>query len=85
VQLLLVVDRAKTGTGIWGMVWTAQGDDPRLLESTRFRGEAALKVWLAGIATRYGPSKITIDWTDSLKADDGFAAVVKQAIAPTRP
>ncbi len=36
------------------MVWNATDDDPRLLESKQFKGEAALGLWLAGIATRYG-------------------------------
>jgi len=85
VQVLLVIDRAKAGTGIWGMVWTVQDDDPRLLDSKQFQGHPALSVWLAGIATRYGPSNITVDWSDSLKADDRLATVVKEAVAPTRP
>ncbi len=83
--MLLVVDRAKARAGIWGMVWTDQDDDPRLLESKWFRGEAALKVWLAGIATRYGPSNISVDWTGSLKADDRLASVVKDFVDPRRP
>ena len=85
LQVLLVVDRAKARSGIWGMVWTSQDDDPRLLESKRFRGEAALKVWLAGIVIKYGLSNITVDWTDSLKADVRLASAVKQLVDPMRP
>jgi hypothetical protein len=67
------------------MVWTTQDDDPRLLESKHFRGEAALKVWLAGITTKYGPSNITVDWSDSLKADVRLASAVKELVDPARP
>jgi hypothetical protein len=78
--VLLVVDRAKAGSGIWAMVWTTQDDDPRLLESKQFKGEAALKVWLGGIATRYGRSNIQVNWTDSLRADDRLAVVLKECV-----
>jgi hypothetical protein len=83
MTVLLVIEPAMAGSGIWGMVWTAVEDDPRLLESKRFKGEAALKVWLGGIATRYGRSNIVVNWTDALKADPRLAAAVTQSVNPT--
>jgi hypothetical protein len=83
MNVLLVVDRAKDGPGIWAMVWTSADDDPKLLESKRFLGDAALKVWLAGIATRYGRSNITVDWTASLQSDDRLAAAVRECVEAT--
>jgi hypothetical protein len=65
--ILLVLDRAKRTAGIGAMVWTAIDDDPRLLESKQFKGEAALKVWLAGIGVRYGRENIRVNWTDALR------------------
>ena len=47
MNVLLIVDRDTRSKGIWVMAWTAEEDDPRLLESRQFMGEAALKVWLA--------------------------------------
>jgi len=78
--ILLVIDRAKDGPGIWALVWTSADDDPRLLESKHFLGLAALQVWLAGIATRYGRSNITVEWTTSLKSDDRLAAAVREGV-----
>jgi len=49
MRVFLVIDRSKTAPGIWALLWTAGDDDPRLLESKHFLGEAALQVWLAGI------------------------------------
>ena len=80
MTVLLVVDRAKDGPGIWAMAWTAVDDDPKLLESKHFLGDAALKVWLAGIVTRYGRSNISVDWTASLKSDDRLAAAVRSCV-----
>jgi hypothetical protein len=80
MRVLLVVDRAKDGPGIWAMVWTSAEDDPKLLESRHFLGTAALQVWLAGIATRYGQGNITVDWTATLRADDRLAAAVRQTV-----
>ena len=77
MQVLIVIDRAMDGPGIWAMVWTSDDDDPRLLDSKHFLGTAALQVWLAGITTRYGRSHITVDWTTSLKSDDQLAAAVR--------
>jgi hypothetical protein len=62
------------------MVWTAAADDPRLLESKQFKGEAALGVWLAGIVTRYGRGNIRVNWTDALRADARLAAVVQELL-----
>jgi hypothetical protein len=39
--VLLVVERSKDDAAIWGTVWTSADDDPRLLESKQFKGEAA--------------------------------------------
>lgn len=84
MTVLLVIDRSKTPSeGIWALVWTSENDDPRLLESKQFKGEAALQVWLAGIVTRYGRSNITVNWTDSLRADDRLAKVVKESVDPS--
>ena len=44
MNVLLVVDRDTLSESISVMAWTAEEDDPRLLESKQFRGEAALKV-----------------------------------------
>jgi hypothetical protein len=82
MRVFLVIDRSKTAPGIWALLWTAGDDDPRLLESKHFLGEAALQVWLAGIATRYGRSNIAVDWTDSLRADDRLSTVLKQSLDP---
>jgi hypothetical protein len=82
MRVFLVIDRAKAAPGIWALLWTADPDDPRLLESKHFLGEAALQVWLAGIATRYGPTNIAVDWTDSLRADDRLATVLKKSLGP---
>jgi hypothetical protein len=32
MRILLVVDRAKAGPGIWALVWTSADDDPKLLD-----------------------------------------------------
>ncbi len=68
VCVLLVVNRASRRE-IGAMVWNATDDDPRLLESKQFKGEAALGLWLAGIATRYGRGNIRVNWTDALRTD----------------
>jgi len=83
--VLLVLDRAKTTAGIWAMVWTAIDDDPRLLESKQFKGEAALKVWLAGIGARYGRENIRVNWTDALRTDDRLAGVLKESVGAVAP
>ena len=80
MSVLLVVDRATDGS-IGAMVWTSAEGDPKLLESRHFLGEAALTVWLSGIATRYGRSNLTIDWT-SLDSDARLAAAVRSCIGP---
>ncbi len=81
MRVRLVVERSEAGE-ISAMVWAVDDDDPRLLDSKQFHGDAAFSVWLAGIATRYGRGSITMDWTESLKADDRLAAVVKQFADP---
>ena len=81
----LVVDRSGDGVGIWGLLWTAQDDDPRLLQSKKFQGEASLKVWLAGLVTRYGRMNIEVNWTDSLQTDGRLAALVKESLGPSAP
>jgi hypothetical protein len=78
VPVLLTVERLNTATGIWAMVWTRQDDDPRLLESKQFKGPAALKVWLAGIVTRYGRSNITVNWTAALRTDERVSAALRE-------
>ena len=78
MSVLLVVDRATDGS-IAALVWTSVDDDPKLLESRRFLGEAALTIWLSGIATRYGRSNVTIDWT-SLGSDDRLSAAVRSCL-----
>ena len=83
--VLLVVDRAQATSGFWAMVWTAIDDDPRLLESKHFRGEAALKVWLAGIGARYGRENIRVNWTDILRTDDRLADVLKDSVGAIAP
>jgi hypothetical protein len=83
--ILLVLDRAKTSSGIWAMVWTAIDDDPRLLESKQFKGEAALKVWLAGIGARYGRENIRVNWTDALRTDDRLAVMLKDSVGAIAP
>ena len=49
------------------------------MDSKQFLGEGALKVWLAGIVTRYGRSNITVDWT-ALQFDDRLAATVRACV-----
>ena len=80
MNVLLVVDRDKLNKGIWVMAWTAEEEDPRLLESRRFMGEAALKVWLAGIATRYGRSNIHLNWTEALRGDARLATMLEDTM-----
>lgn len=80
MRVTLVVNRGQDDSGISAMVWTAGEDDPKLLESKRFVGDAALKVWLSGIATRYGPSNITVDWNTSLTSDDVLTATVRECL-----
>jgi len=81
MSVLLVVDRASDGR-IGALVWTSAEGDPKLLESRHFQGEAALTVWLSGIATRYGRSNVTIDWT-SLGDDDRLTAAVRSCLEPS--
>ena len=81
MSVLLVVDRATDGS-IAALVWTSAEGDPKLLESRRFLGEAALTIWLSGIATRYGRSNVTIDWT-SLGSDDRLSAAVRSCLGPS--
>ena len=85
MSVLLVVDRDTLGESISVMAWTAEDADPRLLESRQFRGEAALKVWLAGIATRYGRSNIHLNWTEALRADARLAMVLKDTMGAIAP
>lgn len=62
------------------MVWTAEDADPRLVESRKFGGEAALKVWLTEVARRYGRDRIRVNWTDDLRSDERLMALLKQTI-----
>ena len=81
MKVLLVVDRDKLTDRISVMAWTAEEDDPRLLESRQFMGEAALRVWLAGIASRYGRSNIHLNWTEALRGDVRLAMTLEDAMA----
>jgi hypothetical protein len=88
MQVLLVVDRTASGAEIWAMLWTADEGDPRLLESKQFRGEAALKVWLAGITTRYGRRNIRVNWNAPLMGDARLTALLGEMVEkppPDRP
>ena len=85
MNVLLVVDRDTRSKGIWVMAWTAEEDDPRLLESRQFMGEAALKVWLAGIATRYGRSNIRLNWTEALRSDARLTMMLKDTMGAIAP
>jgi len=85
MPIVLVIDRNADRTGIWAMVWTADESDPKLLESRRFQGEAALQIWLAGIGAKYGRSNIEVRWTDVLLSDDRLAAALEEAISVRRP
>jgi hypothetical protein len=83
--ILLVLDRAKTTPGVWAMVWTALDDDPRLLESKHFKGDAALRVWLAGIGARYGRANIRVNWTEALRTDDRLVIVLRDSLGAIAP
>jgi hypothetical protein len=83
--VLLVVERSKAGAQLSAMVWTAIDDDPRLLESKQFKGEAALKVWLAGIVTRYGRNNFRVNWTEALGADDRLTVLLEESVGPIGP
>jgi hypothetical protein len=85
MNVILVVDRDQMTNRISVMAWTAEKDDPRLLESRQFMGEAALKIWLVGIATRYGRSNIHLNWTESLLADEPLALAVKDTTGVIAP
>ena len=80
MNVLLVVDRDNLSKSICAMAWTAGDDDPRLLEARQLMGEAALGVWLAGIATRYGRGNIHLNWTEALRGDARLATVLEQAV-----
>ena len=80
MKVLLVVEREETGGRISAMVWAAAAADPGLIETKAFLGDAALRVWLAGIATRYGASNITVDWT-ALSSDERLTAAVRECVA----
>ena len=77
MNVMLAVDRDTLGESISVMAWTAEEEDPRLLEFRQFRGEAALKVWLAGIATRYGRGNVHLNWTEALLADEPLVLALK--------
>jgi hypothetical protein len=47
-------------------------------------GEAALKVWLAGIVTRYGSSNIRLNWTEALRGDERLAMTLEGTIGRAR-
>jgi hypothetical protein len=85
MSVLLVIERSKAGAQLSAMVWTAGDDDPRLLESRHFRGEGALKVWLAGIVTRYGRSNIRVSCPESLEADDRLTVLLEESVGPIVP
>jgi hypothetical protein len=85
MNVLLVVDRDKLTGRISVMAWTAEEEDPRLLESRQFIGEAALKVWLAGIATRYGRGNIHLNWTEALLADEPLSLALKDTTGVITP
>jgi hypothetical protein len=85
MNVLVVVDRDKLTGRISVMAWTAEKDDPRLLESRQFMGEAALKVWLAGIATRYGRGNVHLNWTEALLADEPLALALKHTTGVITP
>jgi hypothetical protein len=85
MNVLLVVDRDKLTGRISVMAWTAEEEDPRLLESRQFIGEAALKVWLAGIATRYGRGNIHLNWTGALLADEPLSLALKDTTGVLTP
>ena len=85
MNVLLAVDRDTRGESISVMAWTAEEEDPGLLESRQFKGEAALKVWLAGITTRYGRSNIHLNWTEALRADTRLAIVLEDTMGAIAP
>lgn len=79
MKVLLVVEREKSGGRISAMVWAGEAADPELVETKAFLGDAALKVWLAGIATRYGASNIAVDWT-TLGSDERLTTAVREFV-----
>ena len=80
MKVLLVVERETTDGRISATVWEGTAADPELIETEALQGDAALKGWLAGIATRYGTSNITVDWT-TLRSDARLTAAVREAVA----
>jgi hypothetical protein len=84
--VLLVLDRAPEKSGLWAMLWTAvDDDDPRLLEARQFKGEAALKVWLAGIGARHGRENIRVKWTEALRTDDRLSEMLRDSVGAVAP
>jgi hypothetical protein len=81
MTVLLVVERETSEGRISAMVWEAMAGDPALIERKAFHGESAFKVWLAGIATRYGASHITVDW-NTLDSDARLTAAVREVVPP---
>jgi hypothetical protein len=82
MEVLLAVSRARSGAEIWGLVWTALDNDPILLESRQFRGEAALKEWLVGVAANYGPQNIRVSWNEPLVADARLTSLLREVVEP---
>lgn len=67
--------------GISAMLWTADRDS-RLLEWKEFQGDAALGVWLAGIAGKYGRENVKVDWTEQLRADARVGPLLSSMFGP---
>jgi hypothetical protein len=63
--------------GISALLWS-EDVDARLLEWKEFQGGAALGVWLAGLAVKYGRENFTLDWGDGLKTDLVLAPIVEK-------
>jgi len=83
--VLHVLERAKEMAGVFAMVWTASDDDPRLIEARHFKGDAALKVWLAGIGARHCRENIRVSWTETLRSDDRLSAMLRDSVGAVTP
>jgi hypothetical protein len=80
MPVLLVVTPSTEGSLITAMVWSADDEDPRLLDSRQFRGEGAFKIWLGGVVVRYGRSNIRVSPTEALSTDARLRWTIEEVI-----
>lgn len=78
---LMVTRMSDPHPGISAMLWTVDRE-ARLLDWKEFHGEAALGVWLAGLAGKYGRDNVKVDWTEQLRADARLVPLLSSLFGP---